>query len=403
MASSATVVPAFSKEATLKREIRRQLKLLGFVQSNGSLIPPVLESKEAVRTTHLEQRTAILRVNRDFIASNVEQLACYFANGSDLDVSNIKFRLERVRPNTKEARLFRLASLTWSVPVSNGFGRRLRYLVWDQSNGKLAGIFALGDPVYNSSVRESAIGWSAHTKKQNLINVLDAYVLGSLPPYNALLAGKVIACMVRTKEVVEDFRNTYGSRIGIISQEGKRPELLAVTTSSSMGRSSVYNRLRLAGQNYFEPIGFTKGWGHFHFSDELFSDMRDHLRSLGHTYADQNRFGNGPNWKMRAIRTSLELLGFDPKILRHGIKREAFICKVADNSLSVLNSPATNIVRPEWNSLLDAEQVAGLGYERWVGPRAASDNRYLAHDKNIMFDGLHSDFKECVPVRKRNK
>jgi hypothetical protein len=25
----------------------------------------------------------------------------------------------------------RKASLTWSVPVSNGYGRRIRYLVWD--------------------------------------------------------------------------------------------------------------------------------------------------------------------------------------------------------------------------------------------------------------------------------
>jgi hypothetical protein len=38
------------------------------------------------------------------------------------------------------------------VPVSNGFGRRLRYLVWDEHNDKLIGLIAIGDPVFNLSV-----------------------------------------------------------------------------------------------------------------------------------------------------------------------------------------------------------------------------------------------------------
>jgi hypothetical protein len=45
-----------------------------------------------------------------------------------------------------ESDLFRLASLTWAVPVSNGFGRTLRYLVWDEHNDKLIGLIAIGDP-----------------------------------------------------------------------------------------------------------------------------------------------------------------------------------------------------------------------------------------------------------------
>ena len=33
--------------------------------------------------------------------------------------------------------------------LSNGFGRRLRFLVWDNHNGKLIGIIAIGDPGAN--------------------------------------------------------------------------------------------------------------------------------------------------------------------------------------------------------------------------------------------------------------
>ena len=76
--------------------------------------------------------------------------------------------LERVSSETMESDLFRLASLTWSVPVSNGFGRRLRYLVWDDSNGKLIGLIAIGDPVYNLSVRDNVIGWDVHDRGNDL-------------------------------------------------------------------------------------------------------------------------------------------------------------------------------------------------------------------------------------------
>ena len=77
-----------------------------------------------------------------------------------------------------------LASLTWSVPVSNGFGRRLRYLVWDESNGKLMGLIAIGDPVFNLAARDKLIGWTSKDRNSRLVNIMDAYVLGAIPPYN---------------------------------------------------------------------------------------------------------------------------------------------------------------------------------------------------------------------------
>src|SRR5262249_23759063 len=146
--------------------------------------------------------------------------------------------------------IFRLATLIWSVPVSNGFGRRLRYLVRDHQNGKVAGIIALGDPVFNLRVRDQKIGWSAATRGERLTNLLDAYVVGAVPPYNQLLVGKAIACLLRSRDIYEDFRTKYGSLSGLISEKNKRSRLLAITTSSSLGRSSIYNRLKLDGIQY---------------------------------------------------------------------------------------------------------------------------------------------------------
>ena len=92
--------------------------------------------------------------------------------------------LQPISSDTWEGDLFRLASLTWSVPVSNGFGRRLRFLVWDNHNGKLIGIIAIGDPVFNLSVRDNLIEWDVKARGERLVNIMDAYVLGALPPYS---------------------------------------------------------------------------------------------------------------------------------------------------------------------------------------------------------------------------
>ena len=154
---------------------------------------------------------------------------------------------------------------------------------------------------------------------------MDAYVLGAVPPYNRLLAGKMVACLVRTQEIYEDFRHAYGDLRGIISGEKKNARLIAVTTSSSMGRSSVYNRLKLGGVEYFKPIGYTGGWGHFHIPDQLFSELRSYLRRIEHPYADSHRFGAGPNWRLPDdCRVALKELGFRDNLLRHGHSKGGF-------------------------------------------------------------------------------
>lgn len=77
-----------------------------------------------------------------------------------------------------------------------------------------------------------------------------------------------------------------------------------------MGRSSVYNRLKLGKQEYFRSIGFTQGWGHFRVPDTLFAELRDYLRKRKHKYVDGHRFGEGPNWRLRTIRAAFDALGF---------------------------------------------------------------------------------------------
>src|SRR5690606_23856127 len=155
---------------------------------------------------------------------------------------------------------------------------------------------------------------------------LDAYVLGAVPPYSFLLGGKLAACLVRTKEVRDDFDDKYSDTRGIISKRKKAARLVMVTTSSSLGKSSIYNRLKLDGQAYLQPIGYTQGYGHFHIPDTLFAELRDYLRKKRHKYVDGHTFGKGPNWRLRTIRAAFDSLGFKADLLKHGIGREVFAC-----------------------------------------------------------------------------
>lgn len=370
-----SVVNTDLEAARLKREVRRHLHDLGFTRdASGKLIPPKLD-KAAYRDMHLAQRIERFAEEREFSERAWREVGHYFASGDEVKVDAIRVRLEQIQASTWQADLFRLACLLWSVPVSRGYGRRLRFLVWDDSNGKLIGLFALGDPVFNLKARDTAIGWTGKDRVSHLVGVLDAYVLGAVPPYSNLLGGKLVASVIRSKEVVEIFRKRYRHTAGTISGKRKQAQLVAVTTSSALGRSSIYNRLTLGGQKYFRSIGYTTGYGHFHFPERLFERIREYLARHKDDYAGNHGYGDGANWRLRTIRRALSKLGLPSALLKHGLKREVFICDLADNAARVL---CGRNKRPRYTTILGADEIGRLAIERWLKPRSTRDATYLS-------------------------
>src|SRR6185437_2191503 len=135
-------------------------RTLGFTKDEaGQLVAPI-SSKDSIRTLHRVQRRERIRTQREFIKERLRSFRQHFAAGTDIDAARVAPRIELIDAETWQSDLFRLATLSWSVPVSAGFGRRLRYLVWDTYNDKLMGVIALGDPVFNLKARDDLIDWN---------------------------------------------------------------------------------------------------------------------------------------------------------------------------------------------------------------------------------------------------
>jgi hypothetical protein len=373
------------KISTLREHIHTHLLKLGFINNGKGYIIEGELTKQRIRDFHADKRVEILNKNKSFILKYGPRLINSFAAGSEVDPNAIDPEIIEVISDSQESILFRFACLLWSVPVSQGFGRRLRFLIKDRQNGKLIGLFALGDPVFNLSARDKWIGWTFEDRKSRLIHILDAYVVGAVPPYSQLIGGKLVAALMGSNEVQTAYAHKYMGRQAIISKKKNMARLVLLTTTSSMGRSALYNRIKIPNGPHFIRIGETRGFGHFHLSGEVFDKMRTFLKDIGHPYAAGNRFGAGPNWRIRVARTTLEKIGFDAEdILNHGIAREVYAIPLALNWQKILSGTQKK-VQP---STRPASEIAEYCLKRWIMPRASRDERYKTFDRSRIMEYL---------------
>ena len=365
--------------ASLRAEILAHLQTIGL---NGNR-PDMPLTKDQVRHVHRLHRQAARDRILKALGSKVDALKSQIADGVEVDPAAIQPHLVQVISGTPESDLFRFATLQWSIPVSQGYGRRLRFLVKDRSNDKLIGLFALGDPVFNLRARDAWVGWDQAGRRERLVNVMDAYVVGAVPPYSMLLGGKLVTSLIASKEVGETFEERYGDRKGTISGTQKNARLALITVTSALGKSSMYNRLKLFANDgkhigtppvvALQKIGATTGYGHFQISGELFAKLRELLREAGHSYVDGYKFGNGPNWRLRLLRAGLELLELDSDhTLKHGIQREVYVMPIASNAREYLAGMASEAVFGQRS----VEEISSLAIRRWVAPRAKRDPSY---------------------------
>jgi len=126
-----------------KELIISSLECQGFRFQNGKILPPENLDKENIRTLHCTAVNYKIERSKEWLKQKEPQLLKRIAAGNEINPLKICPRLVLVQPDSDDELLFRYVSLHWSIPVSSGYGRRLRFLVVDEQNEKLIGIIYL--------------------------------------------------------------------------------------------------------------------------------------------------------------------------------------------------------------------------------------------------------------------
>lgn len=336
----ALAMPAVEDEMSLEERVTllliRDLVRLGWrLRSNThnsfEFVPPTTYSKDIVKSAMAYARNDILAQNEKWIRRHLPLASKSLAHGEMALSSTIKPRIE-VCTKESQHNLFRLFRYFWSSPYSEYVGRRLRLLIRDDGieGSPVIGIAALGSSIIHIPDRDKWIGWETKTRTDRIVYMMDAYVLGALPPYNYLLGGKLIAYILASNQMREIFQEKYGNQKTLIN-ERKANDLVLIVTSSLYGKnSSQYNRIKYGNSLLYQPIGTTAGFGTLHVSNQTFEAMKMLTEDKGHHIS--HKFGDGPNWRMRVIRTACDVMGLDAEtILRHSFRRGLYALPLAEN------------------------------------------------------------------------
>jgi hypothetical protein len=215
-------------------------------------------------------------------------------------------------------------------------------------------------------------------------NVMELITCGAVPPYRAVLGGKLVALMMLSRQVVADVAQRYGDSVSIIASAmaGRpisRPAKLALVTTSSLYEaygSSQYNRLKLetaGGALAYRKVARTESFGTVQFAPDTVHGLNEVARlSDSNRREVNNLFGEGTSPKMRLIRSGLEALGLDANsFLRHNSRRLIYgvpLCANTDEVVLRLSTTPRYLLPPG-----DVGTAVLVDYwrERWLSSRIA--------------------------------
>ncbi|MCA9626630.1 MAG: DUF4338 domain-containing protein, partial [Myxococcales bacterium] len=221
------------------------------------------------------------------------------------------------------------------------------------------------------------------------VAMADITVCGAIPPYGALLGGKLVSLLAGSPELVAAYRKRYsGAESEIASAMAgraiKRPaELVFLGTTSLYGRSAQYNRVRMPGEQLggepgtelrFVPLGESEAYGTSHFSAETLRLFDAVLRRSERGQRVNNIFGEGTSPKLRKVRDGLSHLGFPVALLKHHRRRELYGVPLASNLKEYLigMSPRPRYLFPRAGAE-STSAISAWWRERWVSKRLHSD------------------------------
>jgi len=236
--------------------------------------------------------------------------------------------------------------------------------------------------------------------------IADLTVCGAVPPYNALLGGKLVAMLAASPEVVLEYKRRYQSLPSIIasSMAGRavvRPaNLVFIGTTSLYGeRPNQYDRTSypcdMVGGPKGEAVRYryltshersrTSGVGTFQFGRDTKAAIEKFMSSTTNGRRVNNVFGEGTSPKLRSLRDGLNALGISSdEMLQHGIEKVVY-------GATLISNTARYLLRlddtPQYLFSLEEAQastarIAQYWFERWASARmqrSETEQKLLAH------------------------
>ena len=247
-------------------------------------------------------------------------------------------------------------------------------------------------------------------------SMMEITVCGAVAPYNMLLGGKLVAMLLTSPQVVQDYEVRYGDQASTIASqvagyEVKRDARLVYLGTSSLyadagdkaknedgktdttgkrtrySSASQYNRVRIpasilggSGEVKYECLGMTEGYGVVHFA----ADTREALEELDIITHQAKRvnslFGEGMSPRLRKIRQGISLLGLSDEFLVHGQKRLVYAISLAHNSDRYLTG-IDNVPRYIFPLFDDpgsaSDKIGRYWIERWLAMRVSEPGTML--------------------------
>ncbi|GEM_PF-600136 len=354
--------------------VRDLLRLGWHLRSNSNnsleLAPPTNYEKPIIKAAMAYSRNEIIEANKSWIEKHLDLARSNLALGTDVLKSEICPRIEVCETESQHS-IFRIFRYFWSSPFSDYVGRRIRLLIRDDGvkGNPIIGIAALGSSIIHIPDRDKWIGWDKKTRSNRIVYAMDAYVIGAVPPYNHLLGGKLVSYVLASNELRIIYKKKYARAKTIIKKRKASDLVLLVTTSLYGQNSSQYNRLKYGKTLLYKPIGTTSGYGSLHISSETFNSMLQLAEDNECNIS--NRFGDGPNWRMRVIRAACDVLSLDSNvILKHSFQRGLFAVPLARNFRSFLKGESEV---PFYRNM-PLDKLVNYWRVRWLDKRKQNDS-----------------------------
>lgn len=226
------------------------------------------------------------------------------------------------------------------------------------------------------------------------INMLEITICGAVPPYNALLGGKLVAMLLTSPEVVDEYERKYRKSCSVIASSTagravlRRPNLVALGTTSLYGvGSAMYNRIAIPAEAVggnkgdvvrYKELGKSVGFGSIQFSTATINEIETIIRNLEGGRQINHIFGEGVSPRLRKMRAGMEAVGLQPdKLLQHGSPRIVYGISLTDQFREVLLGRRVNKPRyffPSENSAAVTRAIGNYWIGRWLTRRIENDD-----------------------------